>query len=286
MRLKRFAATLVLATASLAALALPTVDAVQAEVQRGNYAQAEAMMHEVVAAKPGSAKAHYVYAEILAHNRRFALAAAEAARARQADPAIGFTDPAKFAALEQLLEREQQAARQAASPARPDYAVAQSRPQAPAPGVPAWVWVFGLAGIAAVVWVVVSRRQQAQAAPAGFGANALAGTVPAPYGTGYAPGYGQPTAPGGTGLMGVGLAAAGGVAAGMLAERLLHGGSAANAAGTGMGGAGGLVPGTFDDMPADDGAARELEQRPIDFGSGDGWGGDAGTVDGAGDDGW
>jgi|GEM_PF-3188348 len=44
------------------------------------------MMSEVVAAKPDSAKAHYIYAEMLAHNRNFTKASKEAARARQLDP--------------------------------------------------------------------------------------------------------------------------------------------------------------------------------------------------------
>ena len=39
------------------------------------------MMREVVAAKQGSAKAHYIYAEILAHNGKLALAVEEAQKA-------------------------------------------------------------------------------------------------------------------------------------------------------------------------------------------------------------
>ena len=286
MRIHRFVAAIVLCAASLAVLALPTVEAVQAEVQRGNYAQAEAMMQQVVAAKPGSARAHYVYAEILAHNRRFDQAAAEVARAREADPAIGFTDPTKFAALERLLERERQTARPAASPTVPAMPAARPAPQ-PAPGTPAWVWVFGLAGIAAIVWAVVSRRQRA--ATMMPGGAVLAGSPG--YGTpAAAPGWAaqpgvQPPAAGGTGLLGVGLAAAGGVAAGMLAERLLHGGHDGSAATAAAAPAGGLVPGMFDGDP-DDPAARELEQRGIDFGQGDGWGADGDLSDTGSDDGW
>jgi hypothetical protein len=74
----------------------------------------------------------------------------------------------------------------------------------------------------------------------------------------------------------------------MLAERLLDGGhrdTGGNNAVRGDGGGSGLVPGMFDDAPAS-GAARELEDRPIDFGNGDGWGGgDAGGDSGGGGDG-
>ena len=115
--MKRFLATLALLVLSAAAFALPSVEAVQKEVQQGHYAQAESMMHEVVAAKPNSAKAHYIYAEILAHNGRFDQAAQEARLARQIDPQIAFTQPDKFRAFEQSLQREQATAKSQATQA-------------------------------------------------------------------------------------------------------------------------------------------------------------------------
>ncbi len=297
MRIQRLLVTVAFAAFTAAALALPTVDAVQAEVQRGNYAQAEVMMQDVVAAKPGSARAHYIYAEILAHNKRFDQAAKETAQARQIDPKIGFTDAAKFRALEQLLEREHQAAKPRAAPmtaAAP--APASLRVASPAEssgGVPTWVWVLGLAGLAAAVWALVTRRQQASAMPMARTAGPMgsnAGYAPG-YGAGAAPGYGpgpgygqQPS--GGMGLMGVGLAAAGGVAAGMLAEKMLHGGH--DTAGSAASGMGANSTSLFDQPPMDNAAARELEQRPVDFGNGDGWGGDVGGGGSSDDssDGW
>ena len=305
MNIKHLVAVFVLTTSALTAWALPTVDAVQAEVQRGNYAQAEVMMQDVVAAKPGSARAHYIYAEILSHNKRFGEAAKEAARARQIDPALSFTDPVKFKALESLLEREQVAARpRAAATAVPPMAtapVAVARPAPePASGVPSWVWVLGLAGVAALVWRLVSRRQQAASPGMGMANMPMAPPQAAGYGPVNAPGYGAGAAPGyapgygqapsrGSGLMGVGLGVAGGVAAGMLAEKMLHGGhdSSSNAGlaqGSGLG-----SPGMFDDAQVNNPAARELEQRPVDFGNGDGWGGDnadAGGGDDQGGGGW
>ena len=96
MNLKRLFVTVALAVWAFSAAALPSVDAVQAEVQKGRYAQAETMMQEVVAAKPGSARAHYIYAEILAHNKRFDEARRQVSAAREIDPALSFTEPAKF----------------------------------------------------------------------------------------------------------------------------------------------------------------------------------------------
>jgi len=88
--------------------------------------------------------------------------------------------------------------------------------------------------------------------------------------------------------MGVGLAAAGGVAAGMLAEKLLHehdDRSLPRDSGSNLGG-GGIIPGSFDSDAGS--AADELSRRNIDFGAGDSWdnggGSDAGGGGGGGDD--
>ena len=106
--MKRIAVVLLLLPlllmSALARAAPPTVEAVQTEIKAGRYEQAESMMREVVQARPKSARAHYVLAEILAHNGRTAQAAEEAAQARQLDPAIGFTDAAKFARFEDMLK--------------------------------------------------------------------------------------------------------------------------------------------------------------------------------------
>jgi hypothetical protein len=273
--------------------ALPTVDEVQAAAQRGDYAGAEKMMREVVAAKPDSARAHYVLAEILAHQRQFNEAAEHARRARALDPAIKFTDAARFKSFEQLLQREQAAAAKPGLPAPLDVSPAPApRNAPPAPverasggGVPVWLLVVVAVIFIGVVVSWARRRAAVQTQPAMAGG----------YGGGYGPGgYGagmpqQPTS-GGPGLMGMGMAAAGGVAAGMLAERLLHGGHDerslsrdASAGGSG-GGAGGLIPGSFG---GDAGAADELTRRDIDFGSGDGWdGGGGGDFGGGGSDDW
>ncbi len=279
MNLKRVLAAALLAAWALTAAALPSVDEVQAQVQKGNFAQAESMMHEVVAAKPGSARAHYIYAEILAHDKRFDDAAREAASARRIDPAIGFTDAAKFKTLEDLLRRETQAARVPATTVAPPPQLRYSAPAVErSSGLPGWVWALGLAGVAALVFSMVRRRTQP--AMMAMGGVSPAGYAPGP--AGYGPGYG-PQGGGGSGLLGVGLAAAGGVAAGMLAEKMLEGHRDPGAGALSSGGSG-YVPGMFDDARGDDAAARELESRPVDFGNGDGWGGGdgGGSFDGGG----
>src|ERR1700761_7714515 len=95
---------------SVSAMALPSVNDVQAAVKAGDFPKAETMMQEVVADKPQSAKAHYLYAEILAHDAKFSDAAAQARKARELDPALSFTkDPEKFRTFEREVQRAQAA---------------------------------------------------------------------------------------------------------------------------------------------------------------------------------
>jgi hypothetical protein len=282
----KFPRFLLIALGLLAALwlgvaqALPTVDEVQAATQRGDYAGAEKMVREVVQAKPGSARAHYLLAEILAHERKFGEAREQAAEARSLDPAIKFTDPTKFSAFEHLLEREHQLATAPVAAARPPAALPAPRaePVASGGGVPVWVLIGGAVLFIAVAASWMRRRAGTPVTQAGP-AYAGGGYAPGGYAPGgYAPGgYAPPSS--GPGLMGVGLAAAGGVAAGMLAEKLLHGDRDAGEVRRGGGEA--LGGGGYGGFDAEAGAARDLENRDIDFGTGNGWdsgvgGGDTG----------
>lgn len=299
--MKRWLITLSFAFLASAAHALPTVTEVQAEVQKGNYAQAQTMMREVVVAKPGNAKAHYIYAEILAHNARFADSAEQARLARELDPALKFTSPEKFRAFEQLLEREQQRARPSVSAPVDSSARARPAVAAPAPlpersqGVPSWVWIAGLAGLGFVAWRMLGNRNAANSSNLAAGqsystANALnarpnygAAPIPNP-GQNFGPGAGPgPSGMGGgigSGMMGVGLGVAGGLAAGMLAEKLLHGGHDTTSRAEPP-----LDRNSFADnsAPQRNDAAQALEDRSVDFGNGNDWGdagsSDAGSVD-------
>ena len=273
---------------SAAAFALPSTTDVQAAVKSGDYPKAETMMQEVVAAKPQSAKAHYLYAEILAHDAKFADAAAQARQARALDPALSFTtDPEKFKSFERLLEREQAGPAvtpqvQAQAPTTHVNAPPVVPQQAASSGIPGWVWVGGIAILLFVVFRAISRRAMANNMAGGGYApqGGYGGMNPGMQQPGYGPGYGPAPGAGG-GLLRTGLAAAGGVAGGMLLERMLEG----NRHDENQGGGNnyGSQGGSFDNGSGQ--AASELENRPIDFGSGgNDWGGDAGGGSSGGSD--
>jgi len=319
--MKNSIVALAFALATAASWALPTTQQVEAAVKQGNYGQAETMMAEVVAAKPESARAHYVYAEVLAHNGSFVKAQGEVAKAREIDPAIKFAGAEKFRAFEQLLQREN-APRSApaersttrsadASPAAQMAPVAPTRVQAPAPvqssGMPSWIWVAGLAVVGFFLWRGFNRsRSAAPAGAAAFGApgTAMAGGAPVPYGSPGGPGaapYGgvmPQQQPGmGSGMLGTGLAVAGGVAGGMMLDRMLRPGhEGAGLAGNNTGGSFGNSAGNSGggNTPLDrampgsaglDEAGRELESRDVDFGNGgNDWDAGGGSVDTGGSD--
>ncbi len=271
------------------AWALPTRPEVEAEVQQGHNARAEMMMGEVIAAKPDSARAHFIYAEVLARNGKLSAAADEAKDARVIDPEITFTDPDKFRSFESMLARAQETSAGAKRTSAPVQTQALSPTRDAigpvSPGVPTLISLVGLAGIAFLAWRVLSSRQASSvalpAAPTGVTAAPSATFPSAPpgpltQGQALAPGSSHAAA---SGMLGVGLAATGGAAAGMLAGEMLNHRPPAESSH-------GIQPGSLG--PAEANLANDLGARPVDFGTGGSdW--DSGVADGGGsssDGGW
>ena len=207
------------------AWALPTEAAVQAQVQKGRYDEAESMMAEVLAAKPDSPKAHYLYAQILAKRGRLDLARQHAAKARALDPSIGFTTKARFESFEKRIatnapgtvatpapqlmsEREMMAPQQrhAAQVQAAEEVVSEERVSHLKSTASLWPWVLGIG----LGWWLLRRmaRRGARRPVAGTG-----------WGGGMRPGPGPSQGPG---WGGVGMAGLGGFAAGMAAEHWLR----------------------------------------------------------------
>src|SRR5206468_2895891 len=79
-------------------------------------------------------------------------------------------------------------------------------------GLPGWVWGLGIAVIAALLWRMFIARRQAAALTPGSAGTSYGAASPGS-GPGYGPMGGPPSA--GSGMLGTGVAAAGGFAAGM-----------------------------------------------------------------------
>jgi hypothetical protein len=267
----RWIASLFFALATTLAFALPTEQDVQAAVKQGNFTQAQTMMAEVVAAKPDNAKAHYIYAEVLAHNGQFADATNEALKAKTIDPQIRFTNPDKFRKFEaQLLNSAQPAAPAATTRAVTTQTVAPQAAPVQRSGGFGWTGIIILvvAGFGILIWLTTRRRdsavftgnagQQPYGAPAGYNYGTPVGNGPVVVNQG---GSGL-----GAGLMG----AAGGFAAGMLVEEMLDHRNG------GIGGRPEVVENNtyiYENGAGGSSANvdQQLESQSIDFGNGSNW---------------
>lgn len=90
-------AALSLAVASGLALALPSPKDIESAVNAGQLPQAETLLREVIQAKPGSARAHYELAQVLARQGRRIEAHEELLLAQKLDPSLKFaSSPERF----------------------------------------------------------------------------------------------------------------------------------------------------------------------------------------------
>jgi hypothetical protein len=196
---------------------------VQALIARGDYTGAEAMLRSAVAGHPQSAKAHYVLAEVLAHEGNIGEAKAEASKAATLDPGTHFTDPAKFQAFQHKLDAALAPVSNVRSPATPvRYADSQRPAGAEGSGSShmTGILVIGVV-IVLIVFLWMRRKRATDSQFRGYSPTPPPGEVP-PYG-GY-PGN-SPYAPPQQPHSGVGTAVAaglGGVAAGMLLDEALR----------------------------------------------------------------
>jgi clan AA aspartic protease (TIGR02281 family) len=107
-----------------AADALPTIDQIYLAEQAGRTDEAQRMISQVLAARPNSAKAHYVQAEVYARAGKMALARNELAKAEQLEPSMSFAKPRAIAELRaQLASRSSQGSAVATSSHPGEYRV-------------------------------------------------------------------------------------------------------------------------------------------------------------------
>ena len=239
MKAKSFASMTMLAAAmALSApvfAAEPTVKEVYAAAQAGNYVEAQAMMDQVLKAHPNSASAHFVEAELLAKQGKFAAAETSLAKAEELAPGLPKVNPTAVSKLRTLLaEGQKPRADYTQKPARNSntgYAN-NAGSNASSGGIP-WGTILILGGgLLGFIWLA-SRFMQRRAQQNGGGFDP-AGYNPGAQQPGYAPGgypqqgypqqggypqpgYGQPQGSGmGSRIMG-GLATGAAVGAGIVA---------------------------------------------------------------------
>ena len=218
---------LVLLVLTSAASAADSPKDVQALIARGDYAGAESMLREAITEHPQSAKAHYVLAEVLAHEGNIGEAKAEASKAATLDPGTHFTDPAKF----QHFQRELDAALAPPSNTRASSApvrggISQDPIGGDRSGSSHFTGILVIGAILALIVFLWMRRKRNNNPFPGYSSTPPVDGIPPynqvpPYG-GYAGGsYAPPQQP----HSGVGTAVAaglGGVAAGMLLDEALR----------------------------------------------------------------
>ncbi|MBU6439521.1 MAG: hypothetical protein KGJ03_16510 [Betaproteobacteria bacterium] len=209
------------ATAQAAPAAVPSIHDVYTAASTGHVAQARREIDQVLAAYPGSAKAHYVSARVAALQGDWPMASRELGKAQSLDPGLGFERRDTLQAFTQQVAAH--AGR--AAPARRGFPM-------------------GALGIALVVlalivlWAVyrASRRPPVQMmAPGWPGTPGAPGQAPYPPGyppqpMGQAPYGAYPPGAQGSGILGAvgtGLAVGAGMAAGqMVVDKLFdRGGS-------------------------------------------------------------
>ena len=199
-------APLVLALAVPVSAYAPAAYAADASLQQvhdaaagGQMDKALAMMAQVLKDHPNSAKAHYLEAELLAHQGNIAEARKQFTTAENLAPGLPFAKPQSVSALRAQLSGRAGAA-----------TVGNVAPASQNSGFPWWGWVVG-GGLVMAVLSFFRRRNQAQAYPGG--GYAPGGMAPGGYGPQGAPGYG-PGMGGGMGGGGMGSGIIGGLAQG------------------------------------------------------------------------
>jgi hypothetical protein len=156
-----------------AAFAVPTATQIETTIQQGNWQQADSQLNEVLKAHPDSARAHYLYAQVLDREGRPAEALAQLQQAKTLDPQVRFTDPGRFAQTEARLRADAARvgggvthrtsnpfAQQEIAPASPS--ALQQAPQRHGPSMGMWIGIVVLIAAIALILRWTLRRARSQ----------------------------------------------------------------------------------------------------------------------------
>ncbi len=235
----------------------PTLHQVYEAAQSGQLDQAQALMDKVLQVHPTSAKAHYVEAELMAKQGRFANARSELAKAEQLAPGLPFVKTQSVQELKARLDRGQ-----------PQLQVSAVHASG-STGLPIGTLLLGVGGLFVLVYFMRALGAR-QAMP-------LSGGVPTP---GVGTVGAAPTGGIGSGIVS-GLATGAAVGVGMVAAEALAQRFIGGDHGTPMAPSAGI-----DDLPADNLGGDNFGMTDDSSSWGDNGGGDMSDFGGGGGGDW
>jgi hypothetical protein len=167
--MKKFLAAVIasLAFASGAAFAVPTVQQIESAISHGDWQRADSGLVEVLQAHPDSAHAHYLYAQVLQREGRYADALAQIEQAKSLDPQLHFASPSRFAQVESGIRADAQRSNGTTGTTRNPFAHTQAALPAAAafgetahhgPSMGAWIGIAALLVVIALVLRWTLRR--------------------------------------------------------------------------------------------------------------------------------
>jgi hypothetical protein len=177
--MKKFLAAASIACASLAfvsgvAFAVPSVQQIESAMSQGDWQRADSGLTEVLDAHPDNARAHYLYAQVLNREGRYADALTQVEQAKSLDPQIRFTQPQRFAQVEAKIRSDASRAgavttRSADNPfSQQQQLSAAPAPQKHGPGMGMWIGIaIVLIGVALVLRWTLRRAKSTEDAKAG-----------------------------------------------------------------------------------------------------------------------
>ncbi|WP_186214460.1 tetratricopeptide repeat protein [Burkholderia gladioli] len=144
-----------LAITALAHAAEPSATDIAQAVDQKEFHKADVMLHDVIKHHPGSARAHYMLAQVLGYEQRPADGLVELNVARSIDPKLSFASTQRVDAVQGRLEAEERDLQPAARSAAPALTTTQPTTLAERPGTTSYVGAAGLAWICAIVVLIV-----------------------------------------------------------------------------------------------------------------------------------
>ncbi|MCG5073652.1 tetratricopeptide repeat protein [Paraburkholderia tagetis] len=170
-----------LALVSGLAFAVPSVQQIESAMSQGDWQRADSGLTQVLQAHPDNARAHYLYAQVLNREGRYADALAQVQQAKSLDPQIRFTQPQRFAQVEAKIRSDATRAgatttsrtnnpfaQQQTQAAAPAALAAAAVPQKHGPGMGMWIGIaVVLVGVALVLRWTLRRAKSTEDAKAG-----------------------------------------------------------------------------------------------------------------------